>query len=166
MLRAPREKIRVVGQTIVVGCGSILRGDDGAGPVLVERLLARGLPPGVEAIDASTDGIGAVQQMAGADRVVLVDAAVGGGAPGTLLRLPEDRLHELPAVGGLDVHRLRWDQALALARAVLDDPPRSIEVVLVEAAGFEPGAALSPAVDRAVDRLLGILLAELATDPV
>jgi hydrogenase maturation protease len=153
--------IGLVGRTMVVGCGSLLRGDDAAGPVLVERLVARGLPPGVEAVDAGTDGIGAVQQMAGAERVVIVDAAVGGGAPGTLLHVPEDRLHELPAVGSLEVHRLRWDQALALARAVLDDPPSEIEVVLVEAAGFEPGAPLSPEVDHAVDQLADLLLAAL-----
>lgn len=148
---------------LVIGCGNLLRGDDAAGPELVRRLRERGLPAGVRCIDAGTGGIDAVLHMRGAGEVVFVDACCSGAEPGTV--------HEAPATavagaarGAIDIHAVRWDHALALAGGLLgDDLPRRITACLVEAASFEPGVPLSPAVDRSVDALADRLLARFAT---
>lgn len=154
-------------RVLVIGCGNLLRGDDAVGPVLVRRLLDRGLPPGVEVADAGTSGMDVAFRMRGADRVVLVDAATGGGEPGTLYRLSGDDVATLPPLEGLNLHSFRWDHALAFARWLLkDEHPEVVDVFLVEAAGFELGAPLTPAVDAATDRLLDLLLHELAPGPV
>jgi len=42
---------------LVIGCGNLLRGDDAVGPVLVRRLLDRGLPDGCEVADGGTSGM-------------------------------------------------------------------------------------------------------------
>jgi hydrogenase maturation protease len=151
----------------VIGCGNLLRGDDAVGPVLVRRLLDRGLPAGVEVADAGTSGMDVAFRMRGADRVVLVDAAVGGGVPGTLYRLSGDDVANLPPLEGLNLHSFRWDHALAFAKWLLkDEHPEVVDVYLVEAGGFELGAELTPAVDTATDRLVDLLLDELAPDRV
>ena len=46
--------------TLIIGCGNLLRGDDGVGPVLIRHLWDRGLPPYVRIADGGTAG-GAVQ---------------------------------------------------------------------------------------------------------
>ena len=103
---------------------------------------------------------------AGAHRVVLVDAATGGGEPGTLYHLRGEDVAGPPPPGGLDVHRFRWDHALALARLLLGDGhPEAVDVHLVEAAAFEPGAEITPAVSDAVDRLVHMLLQDLGDEP-
>lgn len=148
---------------VVIGCGNPLRGDDGAGPELVRRLTERGLPAGVRCVDAGTGGIDAVLAMRGVAEVILVDACRSDSPPGTLHEIPGEAVAGRPAAG-IDIHAVRWDHALALAGGLLgDDLPRRITACLVEAASFEPGVPLSPAVDRSVDALADRLLARFAT---
>lgn len=148
--------------TLVIGCGNPLCGDDAVGPVLVRRLLDRGLAEGVECVDGGTAGIDVVLRMRGVPEVIIVDACHSGGEPGTLVELRGEELENRPPPAGLSMHSFRWDHAVALARGVLaDDVPARITALLVEGAAFEPGAPLSPAVDRGVDRLADRLLAGL-----
>jgi hydrogenase maturation protease len=150
---------------LVIGCGNLLRGDDAVGPVLVRRLLDRGLPEGTEVADGGTSGMDVAFRMRGADRVILVDAAASGGEPGTLYRMLGTDVEELPDLSTLNLHSFRWDHALAFARWLLkDDYPTDVIVYLVEAGSFEFGAPLSPTVDAATDRLVDRLLGELVHD--
>jgi hydrogenase maturation protease len=148
--------------TLVIGCGNLLRGDDAAGPVLVRRLLDRGLPPGAEVADGGTAGMDVAFRMRGAGHVVLVDAArTGGGGPGTLYRLDGADVEQLPPLEGLNLHSFRWDHALAFGRWILkEDYPARVTVYLIEAGGLEFGAPLTPPVDAALDSLVERLLAE------
>lgn len=148
--------------TLIIGCGNLLRGDDAVGPVLVRRLLERGLPAGVEVADGGTSGMDVAYRMRGAGRVVLVDATTTGGEPGTLYRLAGEDVEQLPPLEGLNLHAFRWDHALAFGRWLLkDDYPDDIVVYLVEAGSFELGAPLSPAVEAAMNHLVDHLAGEL-----
>ena len=51
--------------TVIVGCGNLLRGDDAAGPILVRVLAERELPPGVRLIDGGTAGMDVAFAMRG-----------------------------------------------------------------------------------------------------
>lgn len=151
---------------LVIGCGNLLRGDDAIGPVLVRRMLERGLPPDTEVADGGTSGMDVAFRMRGADRVILVDAADTGGEPGTMYRMDGSDVEQLPDLSTLNLHSFRWDHALAFARWLLrDDPdgyPDEVAVYLIEADSFEFGAPLSDAADAATDRLVDRLLDELA----
>lgn len=148
-------------RTLVVGCGSPLRGDDAAGPAVVARLRDRGVPAGVRCVDCGTDGIDVAIRMRGCEQVVVVDACRSESEPGTLFEVPAEELARLPPPR-IDGHAFRWDHALALARWLLgDDHPRRVTAILVEGRSFEVGAPLSPEVDRAVDRLADGLHARL-----
>lgn len=142
--------------TLVIGCGNLLRGDDAFGPILVRRLLDRGLPPAVEVADGGTSGMDVAFRMRGMARVVLIDAATtGGGEPGTIYRMTGDDVAELPPLEGINLHAFRWDHALAFGKWVLkEDYPDDVVVYLVEAAGFGFGDPLSPSVAEAMDRLV------------
>lgn len=101
--------------------------------------------------------------MRGMRRVVVVDASAVGVAPGSVHRVPGDRLVDLEPPRGGNLHRFRWDQALGFAQWLLkDEYPDQVEVWLIEGEAYEPGAPLTEAVDRAVDAVADRLLRELA----
>jgi hydrogenase maturation protease len=152
--------------TLIIGCGNLLRGDDAAGPVLIQRMWQRGLPPRVHCADGGTGGMDVAFQMRGVAEVILVDACRSGSTPGTLFELPGSEVEQLPPLAGLNLHAFRWDHALAFARWLLkDDYPRQITVFLVEGGSFEVGAPLSPEVDAGIDALIAQIEARLATIP-
>jgi len=139
---------------LIIGCGNLLRADDSVGPRLIRLLWSAGLPEGVRLVDGGTAGMDVAFQMRGAHRVVLVDAATTGAAPGTVYRVPGAELAELPALPNIHTHAFRWDNALALARWLLGpEYPRDITVFLIEAADISPGEHLTPAVEAAMRAL-------------
>lgn len=71
--------------TLVLGIGNTLLGDEGVG-VHVVRALGE-LPPGVEALDGGTGSLVLLEPMQEASRLILVDATADGSPPGTLARL-------------------------------------------------------------------------------
>jgi len=149
-------------QTLVIGCGNLLRGDDAAGPEVARRLLLRGLPADTHCLDAGTAGIDVAFQMRGVPHVILVDACRSESAPGTIFELSGCDVEQSPSPSGINLHAFRWDHALALGRFLLgDDYPAKVTVFLIEGGSFEPGEPLSPPVDRAIDgvctRILQVL---------
>jgi hydrogenase maturation protease len=154
--------------TLIIGCGNLLRGDDGVGPILIRRLWEIGLPEGVRVADGGTAGMDVAFQMRGADRVIIVDACRTGAAPGTLYRVPGEQLEQLPPPEGINLHAFRWDHALAFGRWLLKDAyPRDITVFLIEGECFDHGAPLSPAVQTQMEALAQWLVTTLnATDAV
>ena len=143
---------------LVVGCGNLLRGDDGVGPVLIRHLWDRGVPEGAKLVDGGTAGMDVGFQMRGAKRVVIVDASTTGVAPGTVYRVPGEELGELPPLSGLHTHSFRWDHAIPFARWALGDAcPTDITVFLIEAAEMEMGADLSEPVERGMEQVIDIV---------
>ncbi|GAS90681.1 hydrogenase maturation protease [Mycolicibacterium brisbanense] len=146
---------------LVVGCGNLLRGDDGVGPILVRHLWERGMPEGLRLVDGGTAGMDVAFQMRGADRVVIVDASATGVPPGTVYRVPGSELAELPPLEGLHTHSFRWDHAIAFAQWALGDAcPSDITVFLIEAANVAMGADLSPEVASAMEQVIDLVEAE------
>lgn len=151
---------------VIIGCGNLLRGDDGVGPILIRHLLERGIPLGTRVVDGGTSGMEVGFAMQGAGEVVLIDASRTGAAPGTIYRVPDERLEQLPPLAGLHQHAFRWDHALAFARWILkDEYPRQITVYLIEAECLDYGMALTPAVSAAMHRVIDLLLAEAQPMP-
>ena len=148
---------------LVVGCGNLLRGDDGVGPVLIRHLWDRGVPDGARLVDGGTAGMDVGFQMRGAQRVVIVDACVtpggdGGAAPGTIYRLPGEELTDLPPLQGLHTHAFRWDHAIPFARWALGEAcPTDITVFLIEAAAMELGAELSDPVRAGMEQVIALI---------
>lgn len=143
---------------LVVGCGNLLRGDDGVGPVLIRNLWDRGVPDGAKLVDGGTAGMDVGFQMRGAQRVVIVDASSTGAAPGTVYRVPGEELTDLPPLQGLHTHSFRWDHAIPFARWALGDAcPTDITVFLIEAADMEMGSELSEPVTMAMEQVIELI---------
>ena len=148
---------------VVIGCGNLLRGDDGAGPIVIRKLWQRGAADWARLVDGGTAGMDVAFQMNGAERVILIDASSTGSEPGTLFRVPGEEITSLPLPTEIHSHSFRWDHALSFAKWLLKDRyPHNIEVWLIEADQIDAGADLSPAVARTVDDLTDRLVKELA----
>lgn len=147
--------------TLIVGCGNLLRGDDAAGPVLVRVLAERDLPEGTRLIDGGTAGMDIAFAMRGVRKVIIVDASRVGVEPGTIHRVPGSELTDLRPPDG-NLHSFRWDQALGFATWLLkDEYPDDITVYLVEGESFQHGDALSPAVQASVERIADAIEADV-----
>ncbi|MCW1966595.1 MAG: hydrogenase maturation protease [Anaerolineae bacterium] len=146
-------------QTLIIGCGNILRGDDAVGPVLVRHLWEKGLPKGVRCADGGTGGMDVAFQMRGVPEVILVDACSTGAQPGIIYKVPGKELEHLPPLTGINMHAFRWDHALAFGRWLLkDEYPQNVTVYLIEAAQLHFGEPLSPAVQSAMEKVADMLL--------
>ncbi|AOS95112.1 peptidase M52 (plasmid) [Mycobacterium intracellulare subsp. chimaera] len=142
----------------MVGCGNLLRGDDGVGPIMVRHLWERGMPDGVRLVDGGTAGMDVAFQMRGAQRVVIVDASASGAAPGTIYRVPAGELAQLPPLEGLHTHSFRWDHAIAFARwALADECPTDITAFLIEASDVGFGTELSAPVTTAMEKVMNMI---------
>jgi hydrogenase maturation protease len=140
---------------LLIGLGSPF-GDDAAGPAVVSRLVAEGLPAGVRVLmprrpDALLDAL------EGAEAAVLVDASRAGLAPGTVHEPVAEALGEARA---LSSHGLGVAGALALA-AALGRAPRKLAVVAVEASALD-GEGLSAPVRAALPEAARRVRAKIA----
>lgn len=148
---------------LVIGCGNLLRADDGAGPILIRHLWEDGVPEDVRLVDGGTAGMDVAFQMRGARKVVIVDACTTGSAPGTVFRVPGPRVEDLPPLSGLHSHSFRWDHALAFAHWLLgDEYPAYVTVYLIEAASFTPGGELSAPVAASVREVKSLIRSDPA----
>jgi hydrogenase maturation protease len=74
------------GNTLVLGLGNILMGDEGVGVHVVRAIEKRALPPDVECLDGGTGGFILLEPMQDAGRIVMIDAAADGNPIGTVTR--------------------------------------------------------------------------------
>ena len=144
-------------RTAIVGVGNGLMRDEGVGVHVARALTGAELPEGVLVIDAGTDPDVAFD-LDGFDRVIVVDAALGGEAPGTVYRFGSEA--ELDASG---VRRTCHDVGLLETLRATRRSGEAPEVVVI---GVEPekidwGLDLSPVVRRSVPRIVEIVRQEL-----
>jgi len=145
---------------LVLGVGNVLLTDEGIGIHALELLQQHyRLPAQVEVIDGGTSGMDLLDQLAGRECVVLVDAVKTGAAPGTLVRLADDAL---PAFFRTKVspHQLGLCDLLAML-ALRGEAPR--ELVLHGMVPFSLGThlGLSPQAAARMPELVERIAAEL-----
>ncbi len=146
----------------ILGCGNPLVADDGVGVEAARRLASRGVPPGVELIEAGTPGLGLLEMIAGADKAVIIDAVISGSAPGTIHRFTGDQLPKREFIP-FSLHGFNLVDALEFGRKVQPESlPREIVIIGVEAGDTAFGAGLSPAVEQALPRVIDAAMAEVA----
>ncbi|TFH87043.1 hydrogenase maturation protease [Billgrantia azerbaijanica] len=148
-------------RVLVVGLGNPDRGDDGVGVRVAQRLADR-LPAGVGLLTARCDALALIDDWAGVDALVAIDAATPLGVPGRLHRLAPGS--DIPEDAGapLSGHALGLFEALALARTLHLPVPATVVVYAIEAGAFSPGAPLSPAVAAAVPTVVACVADEVA----
>ena len=145
-------------RVVVAGFGNVLRGDDGFGVVVAQRLLEGPIPEGVEVFEVGIGGIHLVQKLLDkVDALIVVDAVDLGRPPGTLLVLrpdvldvtglsPSQRRDELA-----DMHYATPERTFMIAGALGVLPESTLLVGCQLADPDQLGIGLSPEVARATE---------------
>jgi hydrogenase maturation protease len=143
----------------VIGLGNPLMGDDGFGLVALERLREEWTLDGVELVDGGTWGMSLLPLIEDSDRVVLLDAIAAGARPGEIVVLERDRL-PIYLTRKLSPHQVDLRDVLAAAEWRGKLPAETVAIG-VEPQSVQMGLELSPEVGRAVDAVVGVVIARL-----
>jgi len=146
----------------VIGCGSLLMGDDAAGCIVARKLQKMDLPGNVEVLEAGTPGLNLLNLMEPGERVIIVDAVYTGSEPGTIEIFLEDQIPR-PEKMPFSAHQIAIPEAITLGRAVEPERmPDSIEIWGIEVKmPVEFRFKISPPIEKAVVKVVEMLRVEL-----
>ncbi len=147
-------------ETLILGIGNPLCGDDSVGPRLVELLSERDLPPGVQVRDAGLPGWGLPCWLEGWRSVILVDAVEMGTQAGCWRRFRPEEVKLWLQDGSLSLHQPDLACGLALAQA-LELLPERLYIYGVQPAQTSPGTPLSPQVEACLPGLADQIILDL-----
>jgi hydrogenase maturation protease len=154
---------------LVLGLGNFLREDEGTGLHVLRQLAEEGVEgPEAELMDGGTGGLHLVGELAGRERLVVVDAAELGAEPGTVRLLAGEELERfVNRPTGWNVHDVGLPDLFAAATLLPEGLPAQRAVVAVQPASFSwsdrPSAAVAAALPEAA-RLVREQLAAWATE--
>lgn len=136
--------------TVILGIGNVLKGDDGAGPLVCEQLESANIS--AELIDAGTVPENYIQPIIkkAPQNLLIIDAINFGAAPGTIKIFKTQQLNSFV----LSTHTLS-------PRLFVDMICRNIKVdvyfIGIQPAQVQLNQPLSPQVSQAIQHLSGIL---------
>jgi hydrogenase maturation protease len=151
-------------KVLILGIGTLLRSDDGAGPHVIEALRKERLGNNVE-ITGDISGLDILDAISGRDKVILVDAIQGGGGkPGTVYRFSLDDFQGLQTVHSFSTHlNMDFPTMLELGRKLFPKTiPYDITIVAIEAEDVSTisdkcTGAVEKAIPEAVELIKGLL---------
>ncbi|NWJ95938.1 MAG: HyaD/HybD family hydrogenase maturation endopeptidase [Chloroflexi bacterium] len=159
----------------VLGLGNVLRRDEGLGIRALERIQARYLlPDDLQLVDGGTLGLDLLSYLEEANKLLILDAALTEGPPGTLLRITGD---EVPAFLGMrtSLHEVALTDLLAVAR-LRGNEPGEVVVLGMQPDTIELGWELSAVIAGRLEALVeaaaatlrgwGVVLTEVTTQPL
>jgi hydrogenase maturation protease len=147
-------------KTVVLGVGNLLLSDEGVGVHVVKRLSEMSLPPDVEVLDGGVAGLGLMNVIMGADRLIVIDAVKGGADPGSIYRFGPEDLTEYADGATLSVHEIGILEAIRLSD-LLGYTPRTT-VIGVEPKSLDTGMELSQEIREKIPRIIELVLDELS----
>ena len=137
----------------ILGIGSP-SGDDQAGWLTVDALLANGVPADVDCHKLDRPGASLIPQLDNADWVILIDAMQSGARVGHIQCF--DR-QDWPGYGqGLSTHGFGVLDSLSLAQA-LNSLPSRLDLYGIEIATAKPGDIAGEPVQAAAQQLAGLI---------
>lgn len=155
---------------LIAGVGNVLRGDDGFGAAVVERLIKQGVPDGVRVVETGIGGIHLVQElMVPTGALIVVDAVDRGRPPGTVFVMRPDvrDVTALPAAQRrdelADMHYATPERTFMLAGALGVLPAESWIVGCQPEDADRLGEGLSEPVTAAIDTAICEVRRLLAT---
>jgi hydrogenase 3 maturation protease len=132
-------------RVLILGVGNTLRGDDGAGPALIERLQGKVQATLIDAGEVPENFIGPIEA-ARPQSIVIVDAADIGASAGEVAILELDQIAEI----GLTTH----NASLALITRLLQSSTQADVFLLgIQPEAISFGILLSVRVDQTLQSL-------------
>lgn len=149
---------------LILGVGNVLWADEGFGVRCAEAFgEAYEVPPGVEVMDGGTQGLGLINDLAAAKRILIFDAVDAKLAPGTLTTVRGDAVPRFVAGKKVSLHQSSMMEILALAELMSGVGPEQITLIGCQPIDMEDyGGGLTPQAAKQVPIAVEIAAQELA----
>jgi hydrogenase 3 maturation protease len=133
--------------SLIMGVGNPLRGDDGFGPALIAELSGKTRVRLLDAEETPEAFLGRVTEMS-PDKLLIADVVAFGGAAGEAVLLEPDQLGKRIAIS---THNLPLVMFIRLFKEKC--PDTDVKLLGVQPGSIEMGQGLGPAVRRTVEAL-------------
>ena len=142
----------------VIGLGNILRGDDGIGPIIIQKLeeSSKSLP--IRLIDAGSDTFTILDQLLGSEPVLIIDCARMGKKPGTVQKLLASNTEFLTANIGMSLHGYSLAEVWKIARSM--GVKNELSVIGVEPDSMEFNSGLSEVIKKSIPIIMQLVTKE------
>ena len=147
---------------LIVGVGNILLSDEGVGVAVIRELAKENLPPGTKLVDAGCAFSDVLCGLDDVQKVIVIDAVRGGGAPGTIYKFDAKLLEKKQPFHfcATSLHQIGLRESLAIAKlSGARIPP--ITIIGVEPQNIEPGTELSDTVKKKIPEIVSLVKSEL-----
>ncbi|MDO9392152.1 MAG: hydrogenase maturation protease [bacterium] len=146
------EYLRSLNQnSLILGVGNPLRGDDGFGPALIAGLHGKTMINLLDAEEIPEAFLDQAVQLA-PDKLLIADAVALGGLPGEAALMPPESLGQKIAIS---THNLPLLMFIKFFRE--QSPNTEVMLLGVQPKGIEFGKELSPEIRKTIDSLVNIL---------
>jgi hydrogenase maturation protease len=148
-------------RTVIIGIGSLLRGDDAIGIRVAQAIEREALPTDVKVVTTTAAGLALLDLLTGFDRALIIDAIqTRQGKAGDVYRLGLD---DLPApLHSFTVHDVSVRSALDIGQKMGLPLPRETVIFAIEVADVTPLREIcTPQVEGAVSKAVNMVLREL-----
>lgn len=147
-------------QTLIIGLGNELLGDEGVGVHAARILQQAGLPENVQVIEVGTAILDYLEYLENAERIIIIDAMKADGLPGTVYRIPLADCRGQTCIASM--HGFDLFRVMALA-GTTTTPSATVFGVEPEVVAWSMD--LSPAVNEAMDFLVETIRNESLSNP-
>ncbi|MHC4927011.1 MAG: hydrogenase maturation protease [Planctomycetota bacterium] len=152
-------------ETIVIGLGNPLMADEGIGCVLADelaKLAAAGKLPtdNVDYLDGGCGGMYLLHSIADRKKVILIDCALMGTEPGTIIRFTPDDVNTIKQMVHLSLHEVDILQVIKMAKEI-GQCPEEIIIFGIEPVAITQQMHLNEAVTQKIPEYIDTIKAEI-----
>jgi hydrogenase maturation protease len=149
-------------QTLVLGVGNLLLGDEGVGIHAVRALEKETLPAGVDLLDGGVCGLHLINWLEGYERIVMIDATLDNRSPGSVRRLRPRCVDDFPRL--MSAHEIGLRDMIAALLLMGHSPEIDLIVVSAGSVG-NLGICLTPPVAAAMPEIIRQVMSLLSPHP-
>lgn len=154
-------------EMIVIGLGNPLMADEGIGTVLADelaKLAAAGELPTENAdyLDGGCGGMYLLHSIADRKKVILIDCALMGTEPGTIIRFTPDDVNTIKKMVHLSLHEVDILQVITMAKEI-GQCPDEIVIFGIEPVAITQQMHLSETIQKKIPEYLDVIKAEITS---
>ena len=148
-------------QTLILGVGNVLLGDEGVGVHAIEYLKQFSLPPNVTLVDGGTGGFHLLSYFEEYSPIILIDATMDGNVDGTVRLLKPKFASDFPKT--LSAHDIGLRDLIETAALLSTVPP--VFLITVSISDIQPmSVELTPAVQNSLSNVATVVLGILKNE--
>lgn len=147
-------------QTLILGVGNVLLGDEGIGIRIIEELEnSYAFGTDIELLDGGTAGIELLRYIEGKDLLIIIDAMRAGHPPGTVFRVEGEDVPK-KFMSKVSPHQIGLSDLLA-AGILSNNIPQNIVLFGVEPESLATGIYITDTVKLSIPKIVAAILNEL-----